>query len=267
MSKRKVNKQSVRSTQSRRRREETRKEKEQFRNRIIAGAAFILLLAVVGFFALQLRGTGSEVNDNTVGEVSPVPVTPEGTLLEGDRPLVAIEPADRNNYYDAYPDMVIDTDKSYQAVIHTVKGDMLLQLYDDESPLAVNNFVFLATQGFYDNVVFHRVLQGFMAQGGDPLGTGTGGPGYGFANEVDNGLSFDKPHLLAMAHSSLPDSNGSQFFITFVETPQLNGGYTVFGELLQGEDVLNSITFIDPDNPADDNRVGDTIESIDIYES
>ena len=264
MANKKVNKQTVRSTQSRRRREEERKAKEQLRNRVIAGGGIVLLVLVVALFIWQLQGTAEQDNDNTGGEVSST--VGEGTLLEGERPLAELEAAERDGYFDAYPEMVIDTNNSYQALIRTEKGDMIIQLFDDESPLAVNNFVFLATQGFYDNVVFHRVLPDFMAQGGDPTGTGLGGPGYRFEDEVDNGFIFDRPGLLAMANSG-QDTNGSQFFITFVERPQLNGGYTIFGELIQGEDVLSSISLINPENPADQDRVGDTINRIDIYES
>ena len=258
MANRKINKQSVR-TQSKRRREEERKEKEQFRNRLIAGSGAVLLVVVLVFFVLQLRGTAEEEGaaiDSKVGE---------GTLIEGERPLAALQPAERADFYDAYPETVIDQSKSYQAVIRTEKGDMIVQLFDDESPLTVNSFVFLATQGYYDNTVFHRVLADFMAQGGDPTGTGTGGPGYVFDDEVENELIFDRPYLLAMANAGV-DTNGSQFFITFVETPHLDGDFTIFGELIDGEDVLNSITFINPEDHLL-GVVGDEILKIDIYES
>lgn len=277
MANKKVNRQTVRPAQSRRRREEERKEKEQLRNRVIAGIGAVLLLVVVVFYVFQLRGAADQENDNTTetagetgmeneGETAEV-TEPEGTLLEGDRPLAELEPAERDAFYEEYPEMIIDTDNSYQAVIRTENGDMILQLFDDESPLAVNSFVFLATQGFYDGVVFHRVLEGFMAQSGDPTGTGGGGPGYVFDDEVENGLIFDQPYLLAMAKPSMPDSNGSQFFITFGEPSHLNGIHTVFGELIGGEDVLSSISLINPENPADQDRVGDVMERIDIYES
>ncbi len=104
------------------------------------------------------------------------------------------------------------------------------------APLTVNNFVFLANEGFYDGTTFHRVIQEFMAQGGDPTGTGGGGPGYWFADETGNGLVFDRPGLLAMANAG-PNTNGSQFFITFAPMPHLDGAHTIFGELVAGEDV------------------------------
>ncbi|MCA9996245.1 MAG: peptidylprolyl isomerase [Anaerolineales bacterium] len=141
--------------------------------------------------------------------------------------------------------MTIDTSKSYEAVITLAKGgEMRLKLFDDEAPVTVNNFVFLATQGFYDGVPFHRVIPDFMAQGGDPTGTGTGGPGYEFEDEVDTGLAFDRRGLLAMANAG-PATNGSQFFITFAPATHLNGLHTIFGELIEGDDVLSGITLVE----------------------
>ncbi|RMG93284.1 MAG: peptidylprolyl isomerase [Chloroflexi bacterium] len=159
--------------------------------------------------------------------------------------------------------MIIDTNKEYEAIIRTEKGDMRFRLFDDDAPLTVNNFVFLATQGFYDNTTFHRVLANFMAQGGDPTGLGNGGPGYQFEDETDNGLVFDRRGLLAMANAG-PNTNGSQFFITFAPTPWLDGNHTIFGELIEGDEVLSSITLRDPQLfPA---TPGDTIVRIDIIE-
>jgi cyclophilin family peptidyl-prolyl cis-trans isomerase len=165
--------------------------------------------------------------------------------------------------YDAAPPMLIDTDKQYTATVKMAKGgEFDIQLYADKAPITVNSFVFLAREGYFDGVTFHRVLEGFMAQGGDPTGTGTGGPGYAFVNE-DSDLTFDKPGVVAMANAGR-DTNGSQFFITFVPTPQLNGGYTIFGQVVSGMDVVNGLTRRDPDqNPT---YAGDTIESITITE-
>jgi cyclophilin family peptidyl-prolyl cis-trans isomerase len=263
MANKRVNNQRVRQgAGSRRRREEERQEKQKLQNRLISAGAAILILIVVAVFVFQLGGlTGDEENN---GEQTVL--TGEGTLIETDRSLADMSPDARNGFYDEFPEMMIDTSKSYQAVIRTDKGDMTLVLFDDEAPLTVNNFVYLASNGYYDNTIFHRVLSGFMAQAGDPTGTGTGGPGYQFADETDNGLIFDRPYLLAMANSG-PATNGSQFFITFVPTPHLDGGHTIFGELLEGEEVLNSITLVDPSNPADQSVEEDVILSIDIYES
>ncbi len=186
-----------------------------------------------------------------------------GFELDGTRPLAAISPAERNSYYDSYPPFVIDATQNYEAIIHTEKGPMRFRLYTAEAPLTVNNFVYLASQGFYDGTVFHRVLENFMAQGGDPAGTGTGGPGYTFADETTNGLTFSRPGLLAMANAG-PNTNGSQFFITFVPTPHLDGAHTIFGELLEGSDILNSLTRRDPN--ANPTFAGDVIERIEIVE-
>jgi peptidylprolyl isomerase len=224
-----------------------------------------LLIVVVVLFALQLRGASEGEGDGSEG--SGVALVGEGTLIEGERPLAEMPPAARNDFYSSYPEMVIDTAKSYQAVIRTEKGDMLVNLFDDESPLTVNSFVFLATQGFYDGTIFHRVIPDFMAQAGDPTGSGSGGPGYLFDDEVENGLVFDRPNLLAMAKPPGPDTNGSQFFITYVETPHLDGIHTIFGELIEGVDVLNSITFVQPGNLANQEPTGDEIYRIDIYEN
>jgi cyclophilin family peptidyl-prolyl cis-trans isomerase len=141
-------------------------------------------------------------------------------------------------------------------------GEFVLQLFPDKAPLTVNSFVFLAREKFFDGTTFHRVLDGFMAQGGDPMGTGGGDPGYEFVNE-DSDLTFDKPGVLAMANAGR-DTNGSQFFITFVPTPQLNGGYTIFGQVISGMDVVNGITRRDPQSFP--NYTGDVIESITITE-
>jgi cyclophilin family peptidyl-prolyl cis-trans isomerase len=204
------------------------------------------------------------IADLTGEEVSLPPAPAEtGVQLNGERPLAAIAPADRVNIYNAYPPMVIDPSKQYEAIITTDNGEIRLELLPEAAPLAVNSFVFLATQGYFDDITFHRVLQGFMAQGGDPSGTGGGGPGYQFANETDSGLSFDKAGVLAMANAG-PDTNGGQFFITFGPAPQLDGGYTIFGQLIDGEEVLNSITFRDPTQSPD--FEGDRIQRIDIVE-
>ena len=159
--------------------------------------------------------------------------------------LAATVPTIRNNVYDSAPPMTIDPARSYAAVLTTDAGVIRLQLFADEAPLAVNNFVNLARDGFYDGVVFHRVLEDFMAQSGDPTGSGTGGPGYSFADEFTSGREFDKRGLLAMANSG-PDSNGSQFFITFTEQPSLNNVHTIFGEVVGDDSVLDNILRVNP---------------------
>jgi cyclophilin family peptidyl-prolyl cis-trans isomerase len=166
--------------------------------------------------------------------------------------------------YNAEPPMSIDTSKQYLATFQMANGgEFVVQLFDDQAPKTVNNFVFLARNGFYDGTTFHRVLDGFMAQGGDPTGTGMGGPGYQFEDEFSPELTFDRPGLLAMANSG-PNTNGSQFFITYGQTPHLNNRHTIFGEVIEGMDVVNSITRRDPDQNPD--FEGDAIETITITE-
>lgn len=163
--------------------------------------------------------------------------------------------------YDQAPPMSIDPARVYFATFKMAKGgEFVAQLYPDKSPITVNSFVFLACKNFFDGVTFHRVLEGFMAQGGDPTGSGSGGPGYEFVNE-DSDLVFDKPGVLAMANAGR-DTNGSQFFITFVPTEQLNGGYSIFGQVVEGMDVVNAITRRDPQMAPD--FQGDVIATISI---
>jgi cyclophilin family peptidyl-prolyl cis-trans isomerase len=143
------------------------------------------------------------------------------------------------------PAMTIDPKKTYTAIFHTEKGDIEIQLHADKTPKTVNNFVFLAREGFYDGTTFHRVIAKFMAQGGDPTGTGRGGPGYDFADEFDKSLKHDKPGVLSMANAG-PNTNGSQFFITHVPTPWLDNKHSVFGQVVKGMDVVLSIPERDP---------------------
>jgi cyclophilin family peptidyl-prolyl cis-trans isomerase len=161
------------------------------------------------------------------------------------------------------PPMTIDPAKQYTATVKMAKGgEFKIQLYADKAPLTVNSFVYLARQGYFNGVTFHRVLEGFMAQGGDPTGTGGGGPGYHFNNE-DSDLKFDKAGVVAMANAGR-DTNGSQFFITFGPQDFLNGGYTIFGQVIEGMEVVNSITLRDPDTSP--TFTGDAIESVTIDE-
>ena len=157
-----------------------------------------------------------------------------------------------NKQWSKAPDMVIDPKKKYQATFKTSKGDIVVKLHADKAPKTVNNFVFLAREGFYDDTIFHRVLNDFMAQGGDPTATGMGGPGYKFGDEFHPTLKHDRPGLLSMANAG-PGTNGSQFFLTHVPTPWLDNKHTIFGEVIQGLDVLLSIPERDPrrtDSPA-----------------
>ncbi len=147
--------------------------------------------------------------------------------------------------YSKAPEMKIDPKKKYQAIFHTERGDITVNLFADRAPITVNNFVFLAREGFYDNTIFHRVIADFMAQGGDPTGTGRGGPGYKFSDEFHPSLKHSKPGIVSMANAG-PNTNGSQFFITTVPTPWLDNKHAIFGQVVDGMDVLMSIPPRDP---------------------
>ena len=158
--------------------------------------------------------------------------------------------------------MVIDPKKKYKAKFKTSKGDILIELFADKVPNTVNNFVFLAREGFYDNTTFHRVIKDFMVQGGDPEGSGRGGPGYKFKDEFDSSLKHTGPGILSMANSG-PHTNGSQFFITHIATPWLDGKHAVFGKVIEGMSVVNSIPERDPGRAS---KPGETLNSIEIIE-
>lgn len=166
--------------------------------------------------------------------------------------------------FSTCPPMTIDTHKQYTATLKTEKGDIVIQLYADKTPTTVNNFIFLAKQGWYDNVTFHRVLSGYIAQTGDPSATGYGTPGYFFANEIDPSLKYDSPGVVGMANAGA-DSNGSQFFITYAAEPKLDGKYTIFGKVIQGMDVVQKLTPRDP-SQANNLPPGDKILSVTIEE-
>lgn len=169
----------------------------------------------------------------------------------------------KKRQYSEVPEMNLNTAKKYSAVVKMENGESFtIQLRPDAAPITVNSFVFLAREGFFDGITFHRVLDGFMAQGGDPTGTGSGGPGYQFVNE-DSELKFDKEGVVAMANAGR-DTNGSQFFITFKDSPHLDGGYTIFGEVMEGMETVHALTRRDPsENP---NFTGDMMESVTIFE-
>jgi peptidyl-prolyl cis-trans isomerase B (cyclophilin B) len=155
--------------------------------------------------------------------------------------------------YSTPPPVTIDTNKSYTATFDTDRGTVVCELYAKDAPETVNNFVFLAREGFYDGTTFHRVLADFMIQGGDPTGTGRGGPGYKFADELKNNPRRHAVGSLSMANAG-PNTNGSQFFITHVVTQWLDGKHTVFGQVTQGQDVVNAV------------QQGDTLKSVKIEE-
>ncbi len=164
--------------------------------------------------------------------------------------------------YDRPPEMIISPDKDYYATFYTEKGPIRVKLFADKVPETVNNFVFLAKEGYFDGTTFHRVIEGFMAQGGDPTGTGTGGPGYHIRDEFHEDLKHDKPGVLSMANAG-PNTGGSQFFITHRATPWLDGRHAVFGEVVKGMDTVNAIRERDPQH---DREPGDRVEMVEIEE-
>jgi cyclophilin family peptidyl-prolyl cis-trans isomerase/protein-disulfide isomerase len=167
--------------------------------------------------------------------------------------------------FSACPAWVIDPLKQYIATLHTAKGDIVIQLLPDKAPLAVNNFVFLARSGWYDDITWQRVIPGFIAQTGDPSGTGQGNPGYYFDTEAAAGLSFNRAGMVGMVNSGV-DTNGSQFFITYAPETQLDGSYTIFGEVLSGMDVLGELAPRDPSTPGVVLPQGDELISVTVEE-
>ena len=161
------------------------------------------------------------------------------------------------------PTGTLDLTKSYTARFKTERGEIVSELFAADAPMTVENFINLARAGFYDGTTFHRVIPGFMAQGGDPTGTGTGGPGYTFRDELSAKRRHDGPGVLSMANAG-PNTNGSQFFITLAATPHLDGRHAVFGRVTSGMEVVSSIRERDPQR---DPRPGDRIETIEIEES
>ena len=165
--------------------------------------------------------------------------------------------------YDRPPEMALDLYKDYHANLVTEKGTVRIRLFAKQAPETVNNFVFLAREGYFDGTTFHRVIEGFMAQGGDPTGTGTGGPGYSIRDEFHPNLWHDKPGILSMANRG-PNTGGSQFFITHAATPWLDDRHAIFGEVVEGMEVVNALRERDPQS---DREPGDRIERVQIEET
>ncbi len=189
----------------------------------------------------------------TPAPVSPAPATPT-PAAPAPAPVLSFQAMPELTQapvrsFSSAPAQIIDPTKRYRAVLKTSQGDVTLDLYPKVAPVAVNNFVFLALNHFYDGTRFHRVIDGFMAQGGDPLSAdtaqqarwGTGGPGYQFSAELVSGVRFDRAGVLGMARSQSLSSQGSQFFITVAPADFLSGNYTVFGQVIAGQDVLNRL--------------------------
>lgn len=227
-------------------RERNEKQKRQTRMiQMIGAGVIVLLIVLVVWQSLPKKQTATSSAPVSVGDQT-------ACASFADIPVA-------QQY--SQPPMGIDKAKQYYATVKMAKGgEFVIQLYPDKAPITVNSFVFLACKGFFNGVTFHRVLDGFMAQGGDPTGSGNGGPGYQFVNE-DSDLTFDKEGVVAMANAGR-DTNGSQFFITFAPQSYLNGGYTIFGQVVQGMEVVKGITLRDPQqNPT---FQGDAMESVTI---
>ncbi len=227
-------------------------------------SAVIVVLVLAGLVLMLVSNRSGSASTASAPTAAPFAAEPTAAAAPLAATAPAAAPAGQKQTYNAPPPMTIDPKKNYTATITTPRGDIVVKLRPDLAPQTVNSFVFLSKAGFYDGLTWHRVLSNFMAQGGDPTGTGTGGPGYSIPDEFTDKVLFDKPGILAMAHSSQPNSNGSQFFITTAPAPYLNQKYTVFGEVQQGQEIVNGIPLRDPDqNPT---TPGEQIVKITIAE-
>jgi peptidylprolyl isomerase len=220
---------------------------------VYAAVAVVIVLLLIGF------NLGS----------APQPATAPTGDVAATEPTAVTEPAAEapatgGKQYASAPPMTIDPAKNYTATIVTPRGDIVVKLRPDLAPETVNSFIFLAKEGFYDGVTFHRVIQDFMAQGGDPTGTGMGGPGYTVKAEFSETVSFDKPGYLAMARPGNDiNGNGSQFFITTAPATFLDKQYTIFGEVVSGQDIVNGIPLRDPESAT---TPGEAMQTITISE-
>lgn len=206
----------------------------------------------------ELLGTCTSEYDSGLPKEIPSDFVP----WSGVGTLAGVDPATRNLAYDSAPPNTLEEGVDYQAVLTTADGEIVFDLFEEQAPVAVNSFINLARDGYYDGTRFHRVLDGFMAQGGDPTGTGTGGPGYSFDDEESGLTPIDRRGLLAMANGG-PDTNGSQFFITLDAATHLDGLHVVFGEIISGDEILAQIELRNPDAPL---SRGELLESIVIVE-
>lgn len=210
-------------------------------------------------FAAAVVGSGLLLaRKNTVFAQEETPPAAAQVTREG---WTVVDASSERSTEFSEPGQVLEPGSRYMAVIETSAGTLDVELYADRTPVTVNNFVFLALNRYYDGIVFHRVLEDFMAQTGDPTGTGTGGPGYQFEDEFDPELKHDGKGTLSMANAG-PGTNGSQFFITFRDTPHLDGRHSVFGRVTDGFDVLDQLTRIDPQQPTLIVEPGDTLEEL-----
>ncbi|MGH2830884.1 MAG: peptidylprolyl isomerase [Vicinamibacterales bacterium] len=231
MSKRSVQKR----IRAKRERERAQRKRSQKMRKLRAWATVATVAALAVLLFLVFRANGKDVKPTAKPSISNTPSTGAGAACGG-----APRGAYTGKQYKAAPPMKIDVKKTYTAVLKTSCGDITIALSPKTAPKTVNNFVFLAQQKFYDNTLFHRVIPDFMMQGGDPQGTGSGGPGYKFADETKPTDRMDKAGILAMANSG-PNTNGSQFFITHKPATHLSGKHTIFGTVTKGLNVVDKI--------------------------
>ena len=224
---------------------------------ILSALVVVAIFVVLGFVLASNRpSSGQSAAAPTTDAFSAVPpaapaeAVPTAAAVPAEAAPTAAAPAGQQLSYSAPPPMTIDPAKSYTATITTPRGDFVVNLRPDLAPQTVNSFVFLARAGYFNGLTWHRVLENFMAQGGDPTGTGGGGPGYTVPDEFTDKVKFDKPGLMAMANTGQPNSGGSQFFVTTAPADYLDGKYTIFGEVTQGQEIVNAIPLRDPEqNP------------------
>jgi len=217
----------------------------------------ILWVGVEDFLARQIRQEGkvpaSDYDAFQIGNVESLFQSFVSRFRNLNEPVQILKPSvkvesEPGKQYSEFPAMTIDKAATYLATMRTSMGDIRIELFAATAPETVSSFIFLAKEGFYEGVTFHRVIPNFMIQGGDPTGSGSGGAGYSFNDEFDPELKFDRVGVLAMANSG-PNTNSSQFFITTVPTPHLNGKHTVFGHVVEGQEIVNAISLVPTEGP------------------
>ncbi len=235
--------------------------KESTKEESIPGfISMIIVVAILGLIGLFLTNRPAETTKiaeqptSIAAVIAPTVVVTTSAVALTTPAVAATAPAVATiapvaaeaKKYSQLPPMTIDPAKSYMATLTTPRGDIVIKLRPDLAPQTVNSFVFLAREGFYNGLTWHRVIADFMAQGGDPTGTGMGGPGYSVPAEFTDKVLFDRPGLVAMARASDPNSAGSQFFITTAPAPNLDRQYTIFGEVMSGQELVKGIPLRDP---------------------
>jgi peptidylprolyl isomerase len=231
-----------------------RLDREQKKRSILMKNRFVSILAVAGVIIIAAACSPAASTPTAAPAASSAGGSTGGIAQQAVADCTAVTdpnitmPANGNQQQFSAPQQVIDNSHTYCAILTTEHGRIIIQLYPQNAPQNVNNFVFLASKGFYDNIGFHRVISGFMAQTGDPSGTGAGGPGYmNIPLEASGSLKYDKPGVVGVARLQNPNSAGSQFFITFGPTPPLDNQYTIIGSVVSGMDIVNQIKIRDTD--------------------